>query len=84
MLKIATFKATLLEDGHLSVPKVVLNTLQLRTGEEVQVVIKKDNFDKEGFLDLFAIWKNKSEEEIDIYRKIVKDRAVFGRPEVEL
>jgi len=84
LLKIATFKAKYLKDGHLSVPKDVVNTLPLRTGEEVRVVIKKEKFDKEGFLDLFAIWKNKSQEEIDIYRKILKGREVFGRAEVEL
>ena len=84
MLKIATFKAKYLKDGHLSVPKDVVNTLLLRTGEEVRVVIENKKFDKGGFLGLFAIWKDKSEEEINIYREIVKDRVVFGRPEVEL
>ena len=84
MVKIATLKAKFLKDGHLSVPKDVVNTLLLRTGEEVRVVIKKEKFDKEGFLDLFAIWKNKSQEEIDIYREILQDRKIFGRIEVKL
>lgn len=84
MQKIATFKATFLKDGHLSVPKDVVNTLLLKTGEEVRVMIEKKKFDKEGFLGLFAIWKNKSQEEIDIYRKILQDRKIFGRVEVKL
>ena len=84
MLKIATFKAKYLKDGHLSVPKEAVNTLLLRTGEEVRVVIEKERFDKEGFLGLSGIWKDKSEEEIDIYLEIIKGREVFGRAEVEL
>jgi hypothetical protein len=68
MRKITTFKATYLEDGHLSIPKDIAASLLLRTGEEVQVVIGKEGLDKEGFLSLSGIWKDKSEEEIDFYR----------------
>jgi len=74
MGKIASFKAKYLEDGHLSIPKEVAASLLLRKGEEVQVLIEKVRFDKMGFLRLSGIWKNKSEEEILIYREIVKER----------
>jgi len=47
-------------------------------------MIEKEEFDKQGFLNLFSIWKDKSEEEIDMYREIVKEREIFGRGEVEL
>ncbi len=50
MLKRATFEAKYLKDGHLSVPKDVVNTLLLRTGEEVRVVIENKIFDRGGSL----------------------------------
>ncbi len=84
MRNIATFKAKYLQDGHLSLPKKVVATLSLKKGEEVRVMIEKGEFDKATFLSLFGIWKDKTEEEIDIFRKIVKEREMFGRGEVKL
>jgi bifunctional DNA-binding transcriptional regulator/antitoxin component of YhaV-PrlF toxin-antitoxin module len=81
MSKVATFKAKYLKDGHLSIPKGVVDSLLLRRGEEVRVVIEKEKFDKKGFLSLFGIWRDKSEEEIHLYREIVKERERFGRGE---
>ena len=84
MGKIVTFKAKYLKDGHLFVPREIVNTLSLRNGEEVDVMIEKGKFDKTGFLTLFGIWKDKSEEEIKIYRQILKERELFGRGEIRL
>ena len=84
MKKAVTFKGKYLEDGHLSIPKEVVDSLLLRRGEEVRVMVEKGKFDKEGFLKLFDIWKEKSEEEINIFREIVKEREMFGRGEVNL
>lgn len=84
MGKMASFKAKYLEDGHLSIPKEVAASLLLSKGEEVKVFIEKTRFDKIGFLRLSGIWKDKSEEEINIYREIVKEREKFGRREIEL
>ena len=83
MNKVATFKAKYLKDGHLSIPKEVVASLLLRRGEEVRVVIEKENLDKKGSLSLFGIWRDKSEEEIHFYREIVKEREIFGRGEIE-
>jgi len=76
----ATFKAKYLENGHLSVPEEIASSLLLRKGEEVQVIIGTESFDKRGFLKLSGIWKDKSEEEILIYREIVKERERFIPP----
>ena len=84
MKKVTTFKAKYLEDGHLSIPQAVVGSLLLRKGEEVRIVIAKEKFDKNGFLRLSGIWKEESEEEIHLYREIVKEREAFGRGEVEL
>jgi len=84
MRKLTTFKAKYLEDGHLSIPKHVVTSLLLKKGEEVQVVIGKEGFDKKGFLSLFGIWKDKSVEEIHLYQEIIKERERFGRGEIEL
>jgi len=84
MGKILNFKAKYLNDGHLSIPKEVVNALFLRKGEEVRVMVEKEKFDKAAFLSLFGIWEDKSEEEIDLYRNILKEREIFGRREVNL
>ena len=84
MRKVTTFKAKYLEDGHLSIPKDVVASLFLRKGEEVHVVIEKEKFDKKDFLRLSGIWKDKSDEEIQFYREIVKERESFGRGEIEI
>jgi hypothetical protein len=84
MGRIASFKAKYLKDGQLSIPREVVNTLLLRRGEEVRVMIEKEKFDKEALLKLFAIWKDKGEAEIDLYREILKEREIFGRGEVNL
>jgi len=84
MAKIATFKTKYLKDNHLFIPKEVASSLFLRRGEEVRVMIEKEEFDKQGFLTLFNIWKDKREEETDLYRDVVKERELFGRREVEL
>ena len=73
MGKATTFKAKYLDDGHLSIPKDVVASLSLRKGEEVQVNIEKERFDKTRFLGLFGTWRDKSEEEIRLYREIVKE-----------
>ena len=84
MKKAVTFKGKYLEDGHLSIPKEVVDSLLLIRGEEVRVMVEKGKFDREGVLTLFGIWKDKSEEEINIFREIVKEREMFGRGEVNL
>ena len=80
---LATFKARYLEDGHLSIPKDVAASLLLKKGDELRVAIGKEGFDKRGFLSLSGIWKDKSEEEIHLYREIMKERERFGRGEIE-
>ena len=84
MNKVATFKAKYLKDGHLSIPKEVVASLLLKRGEEIRVVIEKEKIDKKGFLSLLGIWRDKSEEELHLYREIVREREMFGRGEVEL
>ncbi|PIZ19436.1 MAG: hypothetical protein COY50_10045 [Deltaproteobacteria bacterium CG_4_10_14_0_8_um_filter_43_12] len=84
MGKIATFKAKYLKDGHISIPKGVMTTLSLRKGDEIRIMLEKEKFDKKDFLGLFGIWKDKSDEEIDFYREILKERKIFGRGEIKL
>jgi predicted DNA-binding antitoxin AbrB/MazE fold protein len=80
----AAFKTKYKKDGHLAIPREVVTKLSLRDGEEVNVMIRKGKFDNKAFLALYGIWRDKSEEEIDIYRQIVKDRELFGRGEIRL
>lgn len=41
-------------------------------------MIEIEKFEKEGFLNLFGIWKDKKEDEINIYLEILKERKSFG------
>ncbi len=84
MRKVTTFKAKYLRDGHLSIPDDVVASLLLKKGDEVQVILEKKKFDKKGFLSLSGIWKDKSIEEIHLYREMMKEREMFGRGEIEL
>lgn len=79
-----TFTAEYLNNGHLSIPKEIANTLALRSGKKIRVVIEGTMFDKNAFLKLFGIWENKSEEEIKIYKDILEERKKFGRGEIKL
>lgn len=76
------FTAEYLNNGHLSVPEELVNTLALRRGKKIRVVIETLRFNKSDFLKLFGIWRNKSEEEIKIYKDIPEERKRFGRGEI--
>lgn len=78
------FTAEYLNNGHLSIPKEIVNTLALRSGKKIRVVIEKTMSNKNDFLKLFGIWKNKSEEEIKIYKDILEERRKFDRGEIAL
>ncbi|GFP32497.1 hypothetical protein HKBW3S42_00801 [Candidatus Hakubella thermalkaliphila] len=84
MEKIVSFTAEFLKDGHLSIPEQVVAALKLQKGEKVKAVIEAERFDQAGFLKLFGIWKSKSEEEVNLYGNIMKEREGFGRAEVKL
>ncbi len=79
-----TFTAEYLNNGHLSIPKDIANTLSLKSGKKIRVAIEEVLFNKKNFLKLSGIWKNKSEEEIKIYKDILKGRDGFGRGEFSL
>lgn len=84
MGKTASFIAELLNDGHLSIPEKVIKALSLRKGKKVRALIKTEKFDREDFLKLFGVWKDKTDEEINIYKEILRDRESFGGREVNL
>jgi len=84
MGKTATFISEFLKDGHLSVPQKIVKALSLEKGNKVKAVLETEKFDKNGFLRLFGIWKDKTEEEISTYKEILKERERFGRGEIEL
>jgi len=79
-----TFTAEYLNNSHLSIPEELVNTLALRRGKKIRVVIETLRFNKSDFLKLFGIWRNKSEEEIKIYKDILEERKRFGRGEIRI
>ena len=84
MRKKAVFESMYLENGHLSIPRKIVDSLSLKGGEKVRVALETERFDKKGFLGLFGIWKDKDEADLELYREIVKEREIFGRGEFRL
>lgn len=84
MGKSAAFTAEFLQDGHLSIPEKAVKELALKKGSKVKATIETQAFDRDGFLRLFGIWKDKAIEEIGVFQDILKERFNFGQGEVKL
>lgn len=80
----AVYTAEYLNDGHLSIPKEIADRLSLRKGKKLRVIVEASRFDKNDFLSLFGVWREKSAEEIIIFKDILKERNHFGRGEIKL
>lgn len=80
----ATYTAEYLNDGHLSIPLEIAHMFDLKSGKKVRVIIETAKFNREDFLKLFGIWKQKNVEELRVFEGIYEDRKRFGRGEVEL
>lgn len=80
----AVYTAEYLNDGHLSMPKEIADRLSLRKGKKLRVIVEASRFDKNDFLSLFGVWREKSAEEIKIFKDILKERNHFGRGEIKL
>ena len=78
------FESKYLENGYLSIPPRIVDSLSLKGGQKVRVALETEGFDKKGFLGLFGIWKDKDEADLEIYRRIMKERDIFGRGEFRL
>lgn len=84
MGKTATFIAEFLKDGHLSIPEKVVKALSLEKGRKVRAIINTERFDRNGFLRLSGVWRDKADNEINMYKEILKEREGFGRGEIKL
>lgn len=84
MVNRATYTAEYLNDGHLSMPQEIAHMLALKSGKKVRVVIESSKFNKEEFLRLFGIWKEKNADQIKIFKDVFKERIRFGRDEIKL
>mgnify|MGYP001607337558 FL=1 len=80
----ATYTAEYLNDGHLSIPKKIADRLSLKKGKKLRVIVEASRFDKNDILDLFGVWREKSAEEIKIFKDILEERNHFGRGEIKL
>jgi hypothetical protein len=63
---------------------MTVKALSLKKGARVKATIETQKFDKAGFLKLAGFWRNKAEEEVDLFREIFNERDSFGRGEVRL
>ena len=84
MGKSTAFTAEFLQDGHLSIPEKTVRELALKKGAKVKATIETQAFDRDGFLRLAGIWKDRTDEDINIFRNILKERSTFGRGEVKI
>ena len=76
----ATYTAEYLNDGHLSIPKEIADRLSLTKGKKLHVIVEASMFDKNDILNLFGVWREKSAEEIKIFKDILEERNHFGSP----
>ena len=74
MTKRSAFTAEILQDGHLSIPDQTMKALALRKGCKVRATLVAESFDREQFLQLFGIWKKKTEAEISVFRDILRGK----------
>jgi hypothetical protein len=84
MSKTAVFTAEYLNDGHLSIPDLAVQALSLKKGARVKATVETQQFDKAAFLKLAGIWRSKTEQEIEIFQELFRDRNSFGRGEVKV
>ena len=80
----AAYTAEYLNDGHLSIPEELASMLSLKNGGKVRVIIETSKLNKTDFLKFFGIWKQKTTEEINIYKDILEERVKFSRGEIKL
>ncbi len=75
-MKMSGFKGSFMGNA---INKSDPDRMTLKKGKKIRVILEESRFNKSDMLDLFGIWKDKSDEEIKIFKDILEEREHFGR-----
>ena len=81
------YTGRLLEDGHLYIPKEIINKLKIDKGSRLRVTVKvegKGKAQKEKILAYAGLLSDLTEEEVKRFDESVKRRSFFGERKVEI
>jgi hypothetical protein len=79
------YTGRLLEDGHLSIPKEVIDKLNIDGGSQLRVIVKVEaKVKKEKILAYAGLLSDLTEEEQRRFDASVKRRSLFGHRKVEV
>ena len=75
------YTGRLLEDGHLYIPKKIINKLKIDKGSKLRVTVKAQ---KEKILAYAGLLSDLTEEEVKRFDESIKRRSFFGERKVEI
>ena len=79
------YTGRLLEDGHLSNPKEIVNKLNIDRGSRLRVTVKvQGKVKKENILAYAGLLSDLTEEEERRFNESIKRRSLFGQRKTEI
>ena len=79
------YTGRLLEDGHLSIPKGIVNKLNIDRGSRLRVTVKVEGkVKKENILASAGLLSDLTEEEERRFDESIKRRSLFGQRKAEI
>lgn len=79
------YNGKLLEDGHISIPKEIINKLKIDSGSRLRVTVKVEGkIKKENILAYAGLLSDLTEEEERRFDESIKRRSLFGQRKAEI
>jgi hypothetical protein len=80
------YTGTLLEDGHISIPKEIIDKLKITSGSKLHVTVVKvaTGTVKERILSYAGLLSDLTEQEQRRFDKDIKRRNLFGKRKAEI
>jgi hypothetical protein len=77
------YTGTLLEDGHISIPKEIIHKLKIGTGNKLRVTVKVEKgISKEKILSYAGLFSDLTNAEHKRFNESIKRRSLFGQRKV--
>jgi len=79
------YTGTLLEDGHISIPKEIIAKLKIDSGSKVRVTVKVEReISKEKILSYAGLLSDLTGEEQKRFDESIKRRSLFGQRKAKI
>ena len=79
------YTGTLLEDGHISIPKQIIDKLKIDTGSRLRVTVEVEKrISKERILSYAGLLSDLTAEEQRRFDVSIERRSLFGRRKAEI